>query len=563
MLTDYSTRWLHYALLTLAALPLFFWNLGDAKLWDLDEGRNATCALEMYTSGDYVKPTYNGELRPHKPVLQYWLVVGAYHLFGVGEFAARFPSAICAWLGVLVAYELARSLFGKGTGLLAGLVHASTPMLCGAARFANPDAILNLANLLTLLAFWQGQRNPRALWYALTGAGMGIAVLAKGPVGIIIPGSIMFFFLFWERNLKLLLDRRVLWTLLGCFLVAGPWYIMVTVVTKTDFIKSFVLTHNVDRFINPMENHRGSVLYYPLVLLVGLAPWSIFLGWSLWVGLWSAIQQPMERFRDSWELHRDTRVRGDVAAYRLVLVWLTMYLIFFTAAATKLPNYVLPMGAPCCMLIARFLHRWRLAWVQVPAWFFPTCFATLLLIGVGFGMGIGVAAGWGDFAFLKGHRFPYLWPYLWLAVAPALAGIVGWLLYFGDRRKGVLWCMTLGAVAFVAPIFALANAALNEGKPPEPLAQLLSHLPADREYVLVGYGVEHLPSLNFYVRRDMIHVRTDKELIDLLARPMPVYAFVAEHRWKAFRAAHPDAAREFGEHFDLYKRRRVILTSNR
>ena len=181
----------HYLLLIAIGGLMFFLNLGGPSLWDLDEGRNSGCAYEMRESGNWIVPTFNAQLRVDKPVLLYWLQLLAYFTFGVNEFAARLPSACAALLAVLLAYELARSMFTRTTGLLAGVIVATTPMLCGAARFANPDALLNFATVLTLTIFWLGLAPRRWWWFALLGIASGLAVLAKGPVGLVLPGAVV------------------------------------------------------------------------------------------------------------------------------------------------------------------------------------------------------------------------------------------------------------------------------------------------------------------------------------------------------------------------------------
>src|SRR5438105_782024 len=90
----------HYLLLLAAGLLLFVNNLGGPSLWDLDEGRNATAAMEMMETGNFVVPTFNARLRVDKPILHYWLLVGSFQVFGINEFAVRFPSALAA-LGTL------------------------------------------------------------------------------------------------------------------------------------------------------------------------------------------------------------------------------------------------------------------------------------------------------------------------------------------------------------------------------------------------------------------------------------------------------------------------------
>ena len=150
MFQRFDHRLGHYALLLAAGGCLFLVNLGGPALWDIDEGRNATAALEMHESGNWVVPTFNGKLRSHKPVLLYWLQAAAYAVFGVNEFAARLPSALAALATVLLVYELGRRMFRPSTGLLAGLALASSVLFCASAHFANPDALLLTFTTATL-----------------------------------------------------------------------------------------------------------------------------------------------------------------------------------------------------------------------------------------------------------------------------------------------------------------------------------------------------------------------------------------------------------------------------
>src|SRR5262249_49358747 len=135
---------------------LFFINLGRPALWDIDEGNNAEAAREMLESRNWIVPTFNFQLRTDKPVLLYWLQAVGYKFLGVNELSARLPSAVAAMLAVLLTYEMARFFFQATTGLLAGLILASTTMFCAAAHFANPDALLNALTVATLFAFGIG-----------------------------------------------------------------------------------------------------------------------------------------------------------------------------------------------------------------------------------------------------------------------------------------------------------------------------------------------------------------------------------------------------------------------
>ncbi len=87
-----ETFW-HVIILLGIATVVYFFNLGETQLWDRDEPRNAGCAAEMLAQGQWVVPIFNDELRHQKPVLLSWLIMSAYSIFRVNEFAARFWSA--------------------------------------------------------------------------------------------------------------------------------------------------------------------------------------------------------------------------------------------------------------------------------------------------------------------------------------------------------------------------------------------------------------------------------------------------------------------------------------
>ena len=198
------TTTLHLILLTLVAGVIFFFKLGDAPLWDRDEPRNAGCAAEMIAANDWVVPIFNAELRTHKPVLLYWLMMSSYAFFGVNEFGARFFSALLGIGCVLLTYGMGRRLFSASVGFWSGLILCSTIMFGVAARAATPDSLLIFCGTLAISLFVlfafdprresyeQTGRFPKQVWQAaLIYAAMGLGVLAKGPVGLVVPTAVI------------------------------------------------------------------------------------------------------------------------------------------------------------------------------------------------------------------------------------------------------------------------------------------------------------------------------------------------------------------------------------
>jgi 4-amino-4-deoxy-L-arabinose transferase-like glycosyltransferase len=560
----------HYGILIALGAVLYFVNLGGATLWDVDEGRNTTCAMEMMASGNWIVPTFNGSLRVDKPALLYWLQIFSYQAFGINEFAGRLPSALAAMFTVLLCYELARSMFGRTTGLLAGIALAATPMMCGAARFANPDALLNFCTVLTFAIFWFGLSKRPWWWFALLGAAAGLAVLAKGPVGLAIPGAVIVAFLVWQRQWVVLWDRRWVIASSTFTLVALPWYLWVGVETKGEFLVGFLLGHNINRGLSAMENHGGFPGYYLVVLLVGTAPWSIFLGLAWWFGFWSSIRAPWQRFQSSWDRAAEKSPRVDesdlkdpAAAYRLLLCWTAIYLVFFSVAATKLPNYALPVVAPSAILIGRFLERWRSQALSLPSWIPTAGAATLFTIGLAIGFGLLVASGTWNWSVLRGRSFPELLPWAFVGLIPISAGAAGWWCLRQERKSAFVSVLAITAVLMLAPIAAFGSSVFNEYKASRALVEQAEALRLDEDMRIGCWQVGHLPSLNFYVQRQVVHLPDDNAACEFLKTRLRAYLILPKHEWERLQPVLPGSSRVVARHFDFYSHSELVVVVNR
>lgn len=368
---------------------VMFTNLGSARLWDRDEPRNAGCAVEMMQRGDLIVPMFNDELRHQKPVLLYWLTISAYQVFGVNEFAARFWSAILAIGSVLATYAIGRRLFSSMAGLYGGITLATSMMFVVAGRAATPDSLLIFCSTMAMLFYVFGTFAPRiaedtppvlrkaGVWFPdgyryVVGmyAMMGLAVLAKGPVGFVLPCAIIGMFLLlmrlpatdaetWNRQgwltrwtiaiVRPFAPRHflaTLWTMRPLslaaivLLVAAPWYVAVGVQTNGDWPRIFFLNENLARATTSFESHSGGWWFYPLTIVVGCFPASIFLG-------------PM-----ILRIDRQITARHPwTPAYVLMLCWVAVQVGLFSLASTKLPSYITPCYPAIGLLIGAFLAQ--------------------------------------------------------------------------------------------------------------------------------------------------------------------------------------------------------------
>src|SRR5437763_4867423 len=124
------------------AATVFLVGLGAPRLWDEDEAKNSVCGQEMLGRGDWIVPTFNGQLRTDKPICLYWCMLAVYNVIGVSEFSDRLPSALAGIGSVVLTFHLGRLLFNARSGLLASCVFASALMFAVLARGATPDSLL-------------------------------------------------------------------------------------------------------------------------------------------------------------------------------------------------------------------------------------------------------------------------------------------------------------------------------------------------------------------------------------------------------------------------------------
>ena len=466
---------------------LCFFRLGTPGLFDADEPAYAQAAREMLETRDWITPHFNGRPRFDKPILFYWLITLTYRVFGVTELAVRFWSALAAVILVLVIARAARRWFGPPADLLAGLAFTTNLLTALLARAAVTDMLLTLFVTLAILAGVEalsGSPQP-GRWWATTGwAAMGLAVLVKGPVGLVIPGMALGGTLLVLRELRRGLARLFPWQGLALFAaITFPWYVLVLAANGWAFVEGFVIKHHVTRYTGVISSHAGPLWFYLPVTLIGFFPWSGFLP----RGLWQAGRVARRR---------EARDRAD----RLLVAcacWAGGVFIFFSFAGTKLPSYLFPAFPAMALLVGAtaISHEED----QVPRWL--DGLAPWLIGVTAAALALGFAAvPWildalrlRTGGLLDGVAAPVgvAW---WLAGLVAV-GTAGGLLAKGIRRAAILAAMMsvliFTAEGAVAPrVYAVVQGPLREFA--EDARQILGG-----QGTLVVYGL-NAPSIVFY-----------------------------------------------------------------
>jgi 4-amino-4-deoxy-L-arabinose transferase-like glycosyltransferase len=535
----------HYLLLLGLSSLLFFVNLGGPSLWDIDEGKNAGASREMLESDSWVLPTFNYEPRYEKPALLYWLQMAAYRTFGVDEFAARVPSAVASLAAVIATYELGMCFFGVSSALLGALILATSAATCFAARFANPDALLHACTVLTLLAAWKSLMRGVRPWYFVGGIAAGLGALAKGPVALVLPGIVVVLFLAWTRNLKRLWDRGLILAGAAFVLTALPWYLWVAIDSRGQFLKGFLLKENVGRYLHSMENHGGPIFYYPLVFLLGFAPWSAFAGIAGWFGL-----------------NRRANEERETAPYRFLWCWIAVYLVFFSLASTKLPNYILPVYAPAAILTGRFLDRWRLKVISPAPWAARLAVAGLFVMGIGTTCACLIGGGIITLPALRGRILEGLGVWGFLGGLPVLASVVAAWCLRRQQTSRLITVVATTAFLFYGLLGAWGTASLDRHKAPRSLVEMAG---ADnvRDDVRVGCYQYFQPSLVFYCHRDVQNLENEQKALDFVRCPLRAYLFLPESAWDALRDKFGGTCHVLARHEDMYRHCTVVVVSNR
>jgi 4-amino-4-deoxy-L-arabinose transferase-like glycosyltransferase len=576
---------LHQLWIAAAAAVICFTTLGSAALWDEDEPLYATCAWEMLQRGDWVVPYYNGEMFPDKPPLMFWMMIAGYEVFGRTEFAVRFWSALLGVGTGLLTYHLGRLLFRAEVGLWAGLVVCSSLIFTISARAATVDSALTFFTTLGILLFVAGgiagksrldktardaagadtTRCGRVLEFvprsfamlAAIWAAMGVAVLAKGPIGLLLPmASLGLFVMLMNHQARTLSARtaapnigwkgriaglasalgpanflRSLWQLrpltgvIVVLAVAGPWFVLVGI-RDDQWLHQFFAKFNWRPFTQPILGHQGPVWYHVPSILIGFFPWSIFM-----VPMFLDWYRGLRR-QDAW-----------CVGYLLIACWLGVFFVFWSICKTKLPHYLLPAYPALALATGAFIDRWLALPQRVNRWWFRVALGIAVVVGFGISIAVPLAAS----IYAPGEE---------------PLGLIGLVLVFGgglslyflerDRPRPVMVCYAVTSVALLLAVFGLGTARIDRYQFAKPLVdQVRAHCPGGPQ--MAGYRFTQ-ESVVYYAAQPVPYFEDSDELRTFLDSSKDAYVLTTDRHAQQLLA-------EFPGEFDEVTRRNRFLRS--
>lgn len=329
-----------WPILLIVGVALYLVNLGGYPLYTKGEPREAVTVFDIVHGGGVILPQRAGVELPSKPLLMHWmaalvsLVAG-----GVNEFAVRLPSAGLGIAGIIVCYFYLRRLFDNVTALIAALILATTFQYLQAATGARVDMTLTFFMEVAFFEFIfiaEGLTRRRMLLYVA----IALAILTKGPVGLILPGLVALIWIALEKRWALLGEMNLLRGAIIVLILAGGWYLAALIEGGPGFFRKQILTENVLRFAGGSDFHEGHIhpfYYMEFALLAGFMPWTFLL--PIVAVQAARVPRPL-----------DPRLK-------YILVWFAAVLIFYNLPQSKRGVYLLCMYPAAATLVAVCIRR--------------------------------------------------------------------------------------------------------------------------------------------------------------------------------------------------------------
>ena len=316
---------------------IFFFNIGNYPLMDVDETRYVSMARDMFHCKDFLTLYLNGEFFFEKPPLYFWGECLSFAIFGkVTEFTARFPVALYGTLSTLLLYFTGKKIVSRRFGVISALILATTLEFVILAKFAILDIVVTtcvgFSVMFGFLTQFGQDKNKKYMWW-LFYIFSGLAVMAKGIPGFVVPFAVMFFVTIANKTFKQVFKPQyILPGFLLFFLIVLPWHLIMFKIHDPLFFHEYIIKHHIERFLNSNEINREQPFYfYILTVLWGLVPW-----------IFSAIAVGITKLK-SIKKFNVTELSNPQKYLLFNAIAFVVTMLFFSSSSTKLITYILPV----------------------------------------------------------------------------------------------------------------------------------------------------------------------------------------------------------------------------
>lgn len=339
---------------------LFFYGLNSYYLIDVDETRYVSMAREMLERKNWHTLFLNGNYFFEKPPLYFWILAVMFKFFGgASEFIARFSMALIATFGVGYLYYFAQKTVSKTFGVISALILSTTLFYLMLSHIAILDIVLSVFIITSILSgflvLFVQEKNRKYCWF-LAYLFSGLAIMAKGIPGLAIPALTLFFVFLATKNLKELFKPTNL--LMGIIILSAivlPWHIIMCKMYGSLFIDEYFIKHHLSRFVNS-ENlgRKQPFLFYVPIIIGGIFPWTFVLVSYLI----KAFKNGVKKIKGELITSVFNTQTNQEKVIMLSWIWIAVVFFFFSISSTKLPTYILPIFAPCALLLANYWNNY-------------------------------------------------------------------------------------------------------------------------------------------------------------------------------------------------------------
>jgi 4-amino-4-deoxy-L-arabinose transferase-like glycosyltransferase len=495
----------HAIVLITVSLPYCI-NLGKSSIWDANEAFYAETPREMLVTGNYIAPQFNFRPRAQKPPLTYWIILISYKIFGVCEFAVRFPSTLAALGTVLFSYGTARLLFGPRAALFSAVITGTTARIFILARRLPIDILLLLfltaAFYFLVRSIQNDSRRDWAFFYMCSGFGF----LTKGPIAVLIPAAC---YLLWalcgslpagiedtsgrmRTAVRRLRAARFKTGLVLFFCLVLPWYVMVYFRYGWTYISPFFLRDNFGRFAAESLGPSRSLLYYIPIFGSDFFPWSLLIIPALYF---------------FWK-YRSEEIFSNRFPFQFPLIWCAVIFVFFSLSKNKQDYYIAPIYPVAAALLAGIVDRYagrkekRQPSASAAPWFWMYGFLAVLLLFLSTVI-----------PFALSSFMPGISPVLHYSPSIVLLGGIMLLIWNMIRRKQV-WCFSVLAASLWAIYLVCALLYLPALEAFRPVKGFCRRIDTEiSQGDEAGFYGTALPSMAFYLRRPIFEENNPEEML--------------------------------------------------
>jgi len=509
-------------LLLLLSAFLYFFKLGSFSLYDAAETTYGEFVKNMLQMGDWLTLHFNGQIIFDKPPLYYWLVAGLSQVVGFSEWTMRFWAALAGVLTVITTYVFGKELYNRRTGFLSAMIIMTAFQFLIQSRIAELDIVLTLFILLSLFLFYRGYTTGQRNYFLAAYLPMGLGMLIKGVLAAALPIFTIVLFLVIRNKTEKLREMRVIPGLIILTLIGLPWYLAEYILHGKVFLEFALGFLFISRFQHVVSGHTGPWYYYLPAVLLGFAPWSHFLPFSLW--------RNFKRWKNDPDL--------------LLLCLIVPAFIVFSIAKTKIPNYILPLYPFLAISAGRLWDEFLFEPRTADGGFrYSNLFLAFIvaLIIIGF-----IMVGQQNYPAQYSTMVPSL---LALATVLVLGSILSILFFFFKAYRLSFASLPVMVFAIMLLLTLWALPLVEELKGEKPLGKMVTKIILDNQKIGV-FDVGNRPGVVFYNSRPVLFLAAEKQCSDFLASKSG-YLFTTVDKYEKIKSSLPKTVKILAKRGDL------------